>query len=249
MCAQKEIDGVAAARPAGGGRGTRVAAVTGALRESIVRGGLEPGDKLPTEVELTREYNVSRTVVREAVASLRAAGLVEVRHGVGVFICEPVVQSGMFRPVDRARISSMIELLELRTAIEIEAAGLAAERRSPAQEEMLFERFDEIARLIDDGEGGATAGADREFHLAVADATNNPRFRECLTLLGEHLVPRSALPDTLDNTPSEGYLKQIQAEHRAIIAAVSDQDPVTARKTMRTHLKGSKDRYRRLIRG
>lgn len=247
MCA-KNADGAQTLKADRRERGTRVAKVTAALRESIVRGGLEPGDKLPTEVELTRQYDVSRTVVREAVASLRAAGLVEVRHGVGVFIREPMVRPDTFRPVDRARISSMIELLELRTAIEVEAAGLAAERRSPAQEEVLFERFDEIAHLINQGKARATAAADREFHLAVADATNNPRFRECLTLLGEHLVPRSALPDTPDNTPSENYLEQIQAEHRAIIAAVSDQDPVSARKAMRIHLKGSKDRYRRLIR-
>lgn len=224
-----------------------VAEVSGLLREFIVGGDLQPGDKLPSEAGLTREYSVSRTVVREAIASLRADGLVDVRHGVGVFVREPTEQVPVFKPVDRARISSMIEVLELRSAIEIEAAALAAERRSPAQEEILFERFDDLNRLIKADQ--PTVAADMALHLAVADATNNPRFREFLTLMGEHLIPRSALPENVENAAPEGYMEQIQSEHRAIIQAVSERDIAGARDAMRAHLKGSQDRYRRLIRG
>ena len=141
----------------------------------------------------------------------------------------------------------MIEVLELRSAIEIEAAGLAAERRSPAQEEILFECFDDLTRLIAANE--PTVAADMALHLAVADATNNPRFREFLTLMGEHLIPRSALPESVENTAPEDYMAQIQSEHRAIIQAISERDIAGAREAMRAHLKGSQDRYRRLIRG
>ena len=224
-----------------------VAEVSGRLREFIVGGDLRPGDKLPSEAGLTREYSVSRTVVREAIASLRADGLVDVRHGVGVFVREPTEQGPGFKPVDRARISSMIEVLELRSAIEIEAAALAAERRSPAQEEILFERFDDLNRLIEADQ--PTVAADMALHLAVADATNNPRFREFLTLMGEHLIPRSALPENVEAAAPEGYMEQIQAEHLALIRAVSERDIDSAREAMRAHLKGSQNRYRRLIRG
>lgn len=224
-----------------------VAEVSGKLREFILSGALETGDKLSSEAGLTREYNVSRTVVREAIASLRADGLVEVRHGVGVFVREPVEDTTTFKPVDRARISSMIELLELRAAIEIEAAGLAAERRSPAQEEILFERFDDLNRLI--AANQSTVAADLALHLAVADSTNNPRFREFLMLMGEHLIPRSALPENVESEAPEGYIDQIQLEHRALIQAVSERDITGARDAMRAHLKGSQERYRRLIRG
>lgn len=232
---------------AGGSRRNLVGEVSTRLREAILGGAMKPGDKLPSEAGLTREYDVSRTVVREAIASLRADGLVEVRHGVGVFVLEPAAPANSFKPVDRARISSMIELLELRAAIEIEAAGLAAERRSPAQEEALFERFDELERLA--GEGSSTVAADLALHLAVADATNNPRFREFLILMGEHLIPRSVLPDHVENTAPPRYIEQIQSEHRAIIAAIAERDGAGAREAMRAHLMGSQDRYRRLIRG
>lgn len=224
-----------------------VAEVGTRLRESIVGGQFQAGDKLPSEAGLTREYGVSRTVVREAIASLRADGLVDVRHGVGVFVREPTEQAPVFKPIDRARISSMIEVLELRSAIEIEAAGLAAERRSPAQEEILFERFDDLNRRIEADR--PTVAADMALHLAVADATNNPRFREFLTLMGEHLIPRSALPENVEAVAPEGYMEQIQAEHLALIRAVSERDIDSARDAMRAHLKGSQNRYRRLIRG
>lgn len=229
------------------GRGNLVKEVAGELRALIEDGTFAPGDKLLSEAGLTREYNVSRTVIREAIASLRADGLVKARHGVGVFVQEPAEVTTTFKPVDRARISSMIELLELRAAIEIEAAGLAAERRSPAQEELLFERYDELNRLIADEQ--PTVSADLSLHLAVADATNNPRFREFLMLMGDHLIPRSALPENVENAAPADYIGQIQSEHRAIIQAVSERDIAGAREAMRTHLKGSQNRYRYLIRG
>src|SRR5439155_21875452 len=95
---------------------------------------LKPGDKLPTEAEIMREWGVSRTVVREALSKLQAGGLVETRHGVGTFVLEAPAQSG-FR-IDPAEIETAVDVLavlELRISLETESAGLAAMRRTMEQ--------------------------------------------------------------------------------------------------------------------
>ncbi|WFU12544.1 FadR/GntR family transcriptional regulator (plasmid) [Rhizobium sp. CB3090] len=232
-------------RPAG--RRNLVDIVGQKLREEILGGILKPGEKLPSESGLTDRYKVSRTVIREAIASMRADGLVEVRHGVGVFVrhAPPFPIAGLLN-TDSGRISSIIEMLELRAAVETEAAGLAAARRSPAQDEAIMERFEDIDRAIE--RGIATSEVDFEFHLAIADATNNPRFREFLELTGKRAIPRSFLQDQPDEIASADYLARIQTEHRRIAEAISDRDEHGAREAMRLHLKGSQQRYRSLIR-
>lgn len=229
------------------GRRSLVGTVSGALRDEILGGRRMPGEKLPSEAGLTKRFGVSRTVVREAIASLRADGLVEARHGVGVFVLN-TQPPGMspFQAVDTARISSTIELLELRAAVEIEAAGLAAARRSPAQEEVIFERYDDLGALISSGR--PTTEADFMFHLAVADASNNPRFREFLEMLGRNVIPRTSLQDGVKEHTGAVYLEQIQAEHKRIAEAISARDEEGAREAVRTHLKGSLQRYRNMIR-
>ncbi len=114
----------------GRGSGSLVSRVGESLRQAILSGQYAAGDKLPSEHELTETHSVSRTVVREAVAALRSDGLVEVRQGAGIFVISPdPALSG--RKVDRPRVASDLEVLEIRTPVEIEAAGLAALRRSP----------------------------------------------------------------------------------------------------------------------
>ena len=229
------------------GGGTLVSLVSAELRRLIVDGRIQPGGKLPSEAALTKKYSVSRTVIREAVAALRADGLVEARQGAGVFVLSTQAGANFSLQVfDEERISSMIEMLELRTAIEIEAAGLAAVRRSPAQEEAIFERHDDLGRLI--AAGQATAEADFAFHLAIADATNNPRFREFLDMMGQRVIPRAQLQNGESERSSSDYLVQIQTEHKTIAEAISGRDEQAAREAVRTHLKGSQQRYRQLLR-
>ncbi len=229
-------------------RRTLTATVAERLREAIRTGELRPGDRLPSEAGLTRAHGVSRTVIREAIAALSADGLVEARHGVGVFVLSPAPGTlPMLQPFDPSRISSIIEMLELRAAVEIEAAGLAAVRRSAAQEEALFERLEALEQLIRAGK--PTTEADYAFHLALADAVNNPRFREFLEMMGRTIIPRATFGEDQPETAPAEYLDQIQAEHARLADAVARQDEDAAREAMRTHLKGSQKRYRDLIRG
>lgn len=218
------------------------------LRRAILAGEIKIGEKLPSEARLTELHAVSRTVVREAIAALRSDGLVEAHQGAGVFVINnQEAQQGSFLEFDTARISSIIEVLELRAAVEMESAALAAVRRSPAQEEAILERCDDIDKLI--RQGRLTTEADFALHLAIADATNNPRFREFLEMMGRKVIPRSTLHDGDREQASAPYLEQIQAEHRRIADAISAGDADAAREAMRTHLIGSQQRYRALLRG
>lgn len=228
-------------------RGNLVLALAGTLRNAILQGEFAIGEKIPSEAELTARHGVSRTVVREAIAALRLEGLVAARQGAGVFVtANGTVASAPFRDVDPDRLSSILEILELRAAVEIEAAGLAATRRSPAQEEALFQRLAEIDACIAAGE--PATDADFAFHLAVADATNNPRFRQFLEMLGGEAIPRRRLEPGRRDPAGAGYLALLQAEHRQVADAIAASDAEAARHAMRTHLQGSQARYRRMLR-
>ena len=219
-----------------------VQTVTDALRDRIAEGEHPVGSRLPSNAELCAEFGFSRTVIREAIASLASDGMVESRQGSGVFVTSSARGGDVpFADMDPARISSVIEILELRTAIEVEAAGLAARRRSPQQMETIIERFQDILRR--EQEGDSTAGADFEFHFAISAATNNPRFCDVLSLLRQVAIPRHVL-----NTAAlpEDYATTLNDEHRRIMVAILDQDEAAAKAEMRAHLSGSLRRYRAL---
>lgn len=234
----------------GSGIGTLSSRLSETLRQSILAGQYAPGTKLPSEAQLGEAHGVSRTVVREAIAALRADRLVEARQGAGVFVLEPPMQpastSMSLENIDHARVSSVIEFLELRTAVEVEAAGLAALRRSPAQEEVIFEKHYAVQGCFEAGK--PTSEADFALHLAIAEATNNTRFRDFLALIGKNIIPRAALRDEDRDADQAGYIKLLNDEHNAIISAISAGDEDGAREAMRRHLRGSQSRYRALLR-
>lgn len=217
------------------------------LRRALEAGEYRAGDKLPSEAELTRIHSVSRTVVREAIASLRSDGLVEARKGAGVFVLDPSTRPGRaFDDLTTARISSVIELLELRTACEIEAAALAAARRSPVQMEAIHDAHEAVVACLNRGE--PTRDADFAFHLAIAEATQNRRFPEFLQLIRSGIIPRGELQGAAPGARPKDYNLHLQDEHRQIINAIIKGDAAAARDCMREHLRGSLDRYQELLR-
>lgn len=231
------------------GGGTLTEKLAEGLRKAIHAGQFPVGGKLPSEAQLSETHGVSRTVVREAIAALRADRLVEARQGAGVFVLQPPdapSPSLGLGEIDPARVSSMVELLELRTAVEVEAAGLAALRRSPAQEEVIHERHYAVLACLEAGR--STTDADFALHLAIADATNNPRFREFLAMMGRNGIPRAALRNEDREDDQTAYLRHIHREHGDIVDAISAGDEDRAREAMRRHLRGSQSRYRALLR-
>ncbi|EHS53430.1 GntR domain protein [Rhizobium sp. PDO1-076] len=231
------------------GSGTLTQRLSDNLRRAIHGGQFPPGSKLPSEAQLSEANGVSRTVVREAIAALRADRLVEARQGAGVFVLEPREPAPAplsIAHIDPARVSSMIELLELRTAVEVEAAGLAALRRSPAQEEVILEQHYAVRACLDAGK--SSSEADFALHLAIAEATNNPRFREFLAMIGKNVIPRAALRGEESDEDQAAYIRLIDAEHADIVEAISASNEEAARDAMRRHLRGSQARYRTLLR-
>lgn len=221
--------------------------VADAIRGQIEAGFYAPGDKLPTEPALVDKFGFSRTVVREAVAALRADGMVESRHGSGVFVIGPrQIDPGLrLFTAETNKISDIIEELELRIGIEVEAAALAAVRSSPAQEVEIQSQVDRFADLV--VEGKPTDEADFQFHMAIATATNNARFRTFLEHIGRRMIPRVKFRTVMggvDPLPSRD--EPILREHREIAEAILARDPDRAREAMRRHLVTGIKRYRSL---
>ena len=234
-------------RPLGPPR-NRTTEVVERLAAEIASGRLARGARLPTEQALTEALGVSRTVVREAVAALRAEGLIETRQGVGAFVARDVQRRPFRIDPDQLRtIGEVVNVMELRIGLEIEAAGFAAERADAP----LRNRIAAALRAIDAAikRGDAAIDEDFAFHLAIARASRNPYFTRLLEFLGRFLIPRQSVriglkrPDDL-----KGYLERIQAEHRQIFAAIEMGNSDAARKAMRRHLMNSRQRYRTLAR-
>lgn len=219
------------------------------LRSQILAGDFQVGEQLPTESRMTGIFGVSRTVVREAVAVLAAEGLVEARHGAGVFVLDHPTRKISAITADMGnRISQAVNVLEVRMGIEIEGAGLAAQRRSPSQEALIQEAFFEFEHLLKQGE--PTGKADFAFHREIAAATNNPFYVEILDALGDRTIPCDR------NSPwysvevlSQDYLSGLQREHLRILQAISAGDPDGARDAMRAHLLAAQERYRKRLSG
>ena len=218
--------------------------------EQLIRSrNLTPGDRLPTVQELSKSLGVSLSVVREAIATLKAGGILNTRQGAGIFVADGRQEEGGLGAVfgDLSQLSSVVEALELRLAVEVEAAGLAAERHSLAQESRIYEAFQALQTAMDKGETGEAE--DFRFHMAISEATNNQRFTGFLVQLGKAMIPRSKLR-TMPTEPKDqaAYLKQLQKEHHAIMDAIAQKDADGARNAMRHHLSQSRDRYQQLIR-
>jgi DNA-binding FadR family transcriptional regulator len=217
------------------------------LAAEITGGNLAPNTRLPTEQEMIATFGVSRTVVREAIAALRSEGLVESRQGAGVFVAADMSRRP-FRldPDGLHTLKAVIDVMELRMSVEIEAAGLAAERRTPKNVAEIERSVSAAAKAVESGDQAVEP--DYLFHLAVSTATQNDYFRSFFEYLGRHIIPRRTVHVSAQ---SEGdrraYLAKVLAEHQTILAAIRAGDAGAARAAMRKHLQEGRERYRRLV--
>lgn len=213
--------------------------LAGALMDTIASGELAPGDRLPSEVRLVEQFGVSRTVVREAISRLKSEGVVEGRQGSGVY----VTQQARLRPL-RINVSSLGAadtvhgIIELRRALEVEAAALAAQRRTEPQ-------WRDIERAADDVDAELRAGrdgvlADIGFHRALAVASGNPFIVKTLDFYGQYLLAAMRANDARD--PAR-HREVIVAEHARIVAAVRDGDACAAAEAVRLHLVNEAHRF------
>lgn len=215
------------------------------ISEGIRNGTISPGEKLPTESEIMRIQGVSRTVVREAISHLQAAGLVETRHGIGTFVLQPPVAPAMgLDPATVITMRDVLAILELRISLETEAAGLAASRRTEEQLQRLRDTLDGFQRAAKSGD--ETVAWDVQFHLTIAQASSNRYFHDILSHLGTNIIPRARLNSAkLTQDDPASYMNRVSQEHEDIFNAILRQDPESARAAMRTHLGNSRERLRR----
>ncbi len=196
---------------------------------------------------MVAQYRVSRTVVREAIASLRAEGLVVTRQGAGAFVAEDAA-ARPFRIVsdELGSVAEVLDVMQLRLAVEVEAAGIAAENRNARA-------LNEIGRCLDVIDDAVRAGEvaveeDFAFHFAIAAATGNAYFERFMRFLGTVIIPRQTVRFGIEDVDARrAYLTQIQSEHRLIHAAIRDADTEAARRAARQHLERARDRYSQLV--
>jgi GntR family transcriptional regulator, transcriptional repressor for pyruvate dehydrogenase complex len=215
------------------------------LGARIRQGDPAPGSKLPTEGQIMTEYGVSRTVVREALSRLQAAGMVQTRHGIGTFVVGPGDGAPFFIGAQQLEtLRDVVAVLELRIGVESEAASLAAQRRSKQNLEVMRAALDEFARAVE--AGSDAIATDMRFHAEIARATQNDHFAHLLSSLGAGIIPRARLEaGAVVDEASVAYLRRIHAEHESIYDAIAAQDAEGARAAMRTHLVNGRERRRR----
>lgn len=216
--------------------------LTRILGERIATDIYPVGSRLPSEQEMISEFGVSRTVVREAVANLRANGRITTRQGAGAFVLQKEAASG-FR-IDSAHLDDVREvlsLLELRIGLESEAAVLAAQRRTPEQLVAMKQALQNIEHAI--LHEGDAVEADLHFHRLIAEAAGNTHYLTLFNYVSELLITRARhRSGRLSGRSPEEFLTHAQREHEQICYAIERQDSEAARAALRLHLSESKNR-------
>jgi len=192
-----------------------------------------PGDRLPPERDLARQFGVSRPTVREAMVALELAGLVEVRTGAGIYVNAKPAEARMLPLWLGDSGPGPIELIEARRAIE-PAVAAAAALRATADDLAAIE--DTVLDMAHAADSPSFRNADRRFHQRIAQATGNSVFvamvdslwSQMFTPIFERLGRRTGLlPERRD---------MARDEHMVIVAAIAARDPEAARRAMDTHL-------------
>ena len=213
------------------------------LCAEITQGRLAPGDKLPTEARLVEQFQVSRTVVREAVSRLKSLGLVDSRQGSGVFVSaqQPFAPLN-FEARHAASQEAVIQMVEVRRALEAEVAALAAERRSASDLQAIEQAVQALEQAVQSGGDGVAE--DVHFHRAIAEATRNPFLIQTLGYLSQFL--HGATQVTRANEARRGdFSAAVRSEHQAILQAVRARDPDQARLAAAAHMDNAIGRIRK----
>lgn len=209
---------------------SRADQLTETLRSQIGQGDLLVGARLPSEQAMASRFQVSRTVIREAVAQLKADGLVDTGQGRVATVRAAGLPGRL--PMPRS-IEGLLGFLEVRQSIEAEMAGLAAARRTTRQcdeIEAALAAIDAAAR-----EGGSGVQEDLDFHLAIGRATSNVYWGQFVHLFAEPM--RLAIGVTRANEARRAdFTRAVAAEHRCIYQAIRRRQPKQAHAAVRLHL-------------
>lgn len=217
------------------------------LAEMVRTGEVKPGDRLPSERELAVAFGVGRPTLRQALTVLAEAGVVEVLPGSGIYLRnslqQPVGEAGQAMSLLlMTEQQNVRDVLELRVAIEGEAAYLAALRRTPEQAEKLKAACAGLLQAYE--ERGVAAEEDYQFHFAVAEATGNPVLLKVMASLAD-LSRRQMVSTTLSLYHEPDRIAALRREHEEIAAAILEQRSEDARVAMVRHIKHVMERLAR----
>lgn len=207
--------------------------------ELIVSGECPTNSRLPSELELAEQFNVSRPVVREALGRLRDDHLIVSRQGSGSYVQRrPDSATLGFSPL--GSIADIQRCYEFREAIESYGAALAAERRSDEDMAVLVELVRQLQRAVTAGSLGAEA--DFSFHVSVAQASKNRFLVTSLQSLKRQAAFGIQLARSLSLARPHARLLEVQKEHEEICDAIRRQDAHAASQAMLNHLRNARRR-------
>lgn len=214
------------------------------LRDEIASKRLGVGARFPSDAEIAGAYGVSRTVVREAVSALRAEGLVTTQRGRGSIVSSSVpTQRFAISQEEVDSLDDVLKVYELRSALESDAAALAATRRTKTDLLAITACLKRLDKAVAAGEDAIQE--DIDLHLAIATATHNEYFPRLLGSFSTLFIARRRVRSDLGAADRlRAYLDLVQDQHHKIVEAIAAKDAATASAIMRRHLDGS--RYREL---
>ena len=205
----------------------------------IIEGEYKEGERLPTEHMLAERFATSRPTVREALAQLRADGIIATRHGSGTTVMRrPDPDVRRFAPLET--LSDIRRCYEYRVVVESGAASLAAQKAEDEDIAAIRREWDNLQTIIETS--GIGAKDDFAFHMAVARASKNQFFITALSGIQEQMVFSMNLSRNLSLVKSIERQRLVQQEHLEVLEAIQARDAERASAAMRAHLERAVNR-------
>jgi DNA-binding FadR family transcriptional regulator len=200
------------------------------IRQMIVDEKLEPGDKLPNELVMTEQLNVSRSTLREAIKILRSHNVLEVRRGRGTYVgANPGVSEDPLGITFMEEKDLIAYFFEVRLVVEPQIAELATQRSTQEEIDEIKEAYNEVKRAIDEGRDHTEA--DIHFHNIIAASTHNPIIQRIVPIINDGI--KGGYHETKDLVESK---EEVILQHRRIMKAITERDAKEAGQAMRDHI-------------
>ena len=215
------------------------------IEKRIIAGDLIAGNKLPPERELAEQFNVSRPSIREAINKLQAKGIVRKVPGGGNYITDDLGSSfsDPLLELFASDKNASFDILELRFAVEALSAYFAAKRATHSQKENIKEKYQTLLLAHKEGVPEKEAKADVAFHLAIAEASNNPSIVHLMRNLLN--VLELSISSFFHESSKDRHIR-LPKEHGDILEAILNNEPILAREYMKYHIAGIEKRIAEL---
>lgn len=221
--------------------------VAEAIYESIRNGQLKPGEKLDSVQQLAENFQVGRSAIREALTSLRAMGLIEMKQGEGTYVREFEAEQVIF-PLSTAILmnkSDIDNLLEVRKILELGAVSIAAAKRTNEHLMLMESALEEMRASASRGNGELGEEADLHFHMAIVEAAKNPLLMNLMNQVSGMMVETMKETRKVWLYSKQTTLEQLTGEHYEIYNSIKEQDEQKARYFMEVHLGNVEDILRK----